>query len=430
LRIDKEQLYLIVKGNLVFSSKVINSLKIDEERLWSDLMTLGQIGFSQEKGMSRPALSDKDLEARDWLKKKMETDGFDVRMDAAMNVIGTLQSPAKKSGKILVIGSHLDTVSSGGMFDGALGVVAGLECARVLKENDVQLPWDLEIINFSDEEAAYNAGTVGSRAMIGKLTENEIFISKTGDKETFAGQLKKAGMNPERIGDAVRNPDTFAAILELHIEQGNRLETDGVQIGVVTGIVGIYRYIITVAGEADHAGTTPMDLRNDALVKAAPAFLQLPQWVQERNTEMVGTIGQITLKPGATNVVPGECSFIVELRSMQNDDMEAVRDIIRIWVESHTGCSMKTILEKGSVALSDRLIHTISRAAEIENLSNVTMHSGAGHDTQSFAPYVPCGMIFIPCRKGKSHNPEEWIDAQQAAEGCQVLLRTVLELAK
>ena len=405
-------------------------LKINAERLWSDLMVLGQIGFSQEKGVSRPALSETDLEAREWLKKKMESDGLDVRTDAAMNVIGTLKSSAKKSEKVLVICSHLDTVPSGGMFDGALGVVAGLECARTLKENRVQLPWDVEIINFSDEEAAYNAGTIGSRAMIGKLVENEIYVSKTGGEKTFATQLKKAGADPGRIGDAVRDQDAFTAVLELHIEQGNRLETDGIQIGAVTGIVGIYRYIIKVKGEANHAGTTPMRLRDDALVKAAPIFLLLPQWCLARNTEMVGTIGQVALEPGATNVIPGECSFIVELRSMQNDDMEAVRDMLKNWVDGHSGFSMKTILEKGSVILSNTLIDTVSRAAEMEGLSNIKMPSGAGHDTQSFAPRVTCGMIFIPCRKGKSHSPEEQIESRQAAEGCQVLLRTVLELAK
>jgi hydantoinase/carbamoylase family amidase len=405
-------------------------LKINAERLWSDLMVLGQIGFSQEKGVSRPALSETDLEAREWLKNKMESDGLDVRTDAAMNVIGTLKSSAKKSEKVLVICSHLDTVPSGGMFDGALGVVAGLECARTLKENRVQLPWDVEIINFSDEEAAYNAGTIGSRAMIGKLVENEIYVSKTGGEKTFATQLKKAGADPGRIGDAVRDQDAFTAVLELHIEQGNRLESDGIQIGAVTGIVGIYRYIIKVKGEANHAGTTPMRLRDDALVKAAPIFLLLPQWCLARNTEMVGTIGQVTLEPGATNVIPGECSFVVELRSMKNDDMEAVRDMLKNWIDGHSGFSMKTILEKGSVKLSNTLIDTVSRAAEMEGLSNIKMPSGAGHDTQSFAPQVPCGMIFIPCRKGKSHSPEEQIESRQAAEGCQVLLRTVLEMAK
>jgi hydantoinase/carbamoylase family amidase len=405
-------------------------LKINSDRLWNDLMEVGRIGFSEGKGVSRPALSDADMRAKKWLKEKMEAAGLEVRTDAAANIIGTLKSPLKKTDKVLVIGSHLDTVPSGGMFDGALGVVAGLECARVFKENSVNLPWDLEIINFTDEEAAYNAGTIGSRAMIGQLTENELFVSKAKGIPTFAEQMRKIGLDPDQIGDAVREPDSFAAVLELHIEQGNRLETSGIQIGAVTGIVGIYRYIITVKGEADHAGTTPMHLRDDALVKAAPVFMLLPQWVRARNTEMVGTIGQVTLEPGATNVIPGECSFVVELRSLKNDDMEAIRDLIADWVENHSGFGMKTIFEKGSVELSDTLIETVARAAELEGLTHVKMSSGAGHDSQSFAPYVPCGMIFIPCRKGKSHCPDEWIEPGQASEGCQVLLRTILELAR
>ena len=405
-------------------------LTIDKDRLWSDLMEVGKIGFVEGKGVTRPALSDADIEAKDWLKKKMKDAGLDVRMDAATNMIGTLKSSSKKTDKVLVIGSHLDTVPSGGMFDGALGVLAGLECARVIHENSVQLPWDLEIINFSDEEAAYNAGTVGSRAMIGQLTENEIFVSKAKGTPTYAEMMKKMNKDPARIGDAVRDPDTFSAILELHIEQGNRLETNGIQIGAVTGIVGIFRYIVTVKGEADHAGTTPMELRDDALVKAAPIFSLLPQWVRARNKDMVGTIGQVTLSPGATNVIPGECSFIVELRSMKKDDMEAIRDLLKDWVEANPGSGMKTILEKDSVALSESLIGSIVRAAELEGLSNTRMPSGAGHDTQSFATHVQGGMIFVPCRKGKSHCPDEWMEPQQAADGCQVLLRTVLELAE
>ena len=405
-------------------------LTIDRDRLWSDLMEVGKIGFVEGKGVTRPALSDADIEAKDWLKKKMKLAGLDVRMDAATNMIGTLKSSSKKTDKVLVIGSHLDTVPSGGMFDGALGVLAGLECARVICENGVQLPWDLEIINFSDEEAAYNAGTVGSRAMLGHLTENEIFVSKAKGTPTYAEMMKKMNKDSTRIVDAVRNLDSFFAVLELHIEQGNRLETGGIQIGAVTGIVGIYRYIVTVKGEADHAGTTPMELRDDALVKAAPIFHLLPQWVRARNKEMVGTIGQVTLSPGATNVIPGECSFIVEIRSMIKEDMEAVRDLLGEWVETHEGSSMKTILEKDSVALSGSLIGSIVRAAELEGFSSIRMPSGAGHDTQSFAAYVQGGMIFVPCRKGKSHSPDEWIQPHQAAEGCQVLLRTVLELAE
>jgi acetylornithine deacetylase/succinyl-diaminopimelate desuccinylase-like protein len=173
-----------------------------------------------------------------------------------------------------------------------------------------------------------------------------------------------------------------------------------------------------------------MHLRDDALIKAAPIFTLLPQWVRARNKDMVGTIGQLTLEPGATNVIPGRCEFIVEVRSMLASDMVAIRGLLEDWAHSQKGVSIKTIYEKDSVDLTPSLVDAVVRSAEAGGLSNIRMASGAGHDTQSFAPFVPCGMIFIPCRDGKSHCPDEWIEPQQAADGCQVLLRTILDLAQ
>jgi beta-ureidopropionase / N-carbamoyl-L-amino-acid hydrolase len=404
--------------------------RIDKERLWRDLMEVGKIGFQEGLGVTRPAFSDADMEARNWLMERMDAAGLEIRTDAAANVIGTLRGATAASPKILAVGSHLDAVPGGGRFDGALGVVAALECARVLKENGIELPWHLEVIDFSDEEAAYNTGTVGSRAMIGKLTDGEIFRSRKKGRSTFAEKLRGLNKDPDRISEAVREPNIFRAVLELHIEQGTRLETENLQVGAVTGIVGIYRYIVTVRGTPGHAGTTPMHLRDDALIKAAPAFTLLPHWVREQNPDMVGTIGQVSLEPGAINVIPGECEFVVELRSMEIHDMEAVRDRFSAWVQETPGASIRTILEKGGVPLAEPLIDTIVRVSEAEGLRCIRMPSGAGHDTQSFAPEVPCGMIFVPCRNGRSHCPEEWIEPEQAAAGCQAMLGTIVELAK
>ncbi len=405
-------------------------ITIDKDRLWSDLQEVGKIGYQDGRGVNRPALSEADISAKHWLMDRMREAGLEVRIDAATNVIGTHRTKADRPAKILIVGSHLDTVPNGGRFDGALGVAAALECARVIRENSIDLPWDLEVINFSDEEAAFNAGTVGSRAMIGHLKEGEIFISKAKGLSTFAEEMKKMEKDPIRIGEAARDPKIFEAVLELHIEQGNRLEAENIKIGAVTGISGIYRYIVNVTGEPGHAGTTPMHLRNDALIKAAPLFTLLPQWVRARNKEMVGTIGQVTIEPGATNVIPGKCAFIVEVRSMNRSDMVAIRELLEDWAHSHEGTSLKTIYEKDSVDLAEPIIDAVVRSAKAEGLSHIRMASGAGHDTQSFAPYVPCGMIFVPCRNGKSHCPEEWIEPQQAADGCQVLLRTILDLAQ
>ncbi len=403
---------------------------VNAQRLWLDIQKLGKIGFVEGRGLTRVALSDADIDAKEWLTRRMGEAGLEVRMDAATNVIGTLKSPGQGGARIVVIGSHLDTVPEGGIFDGALGVLAGLECARVLQENGIVLPWDLEIINFSDEEGFHNAGTVGSRAMMGKLSPKEIYRSKEKGIPTFAEDMKRLGKNPNRIDEAIRDPEIFEAFLELHIEQGGVLESRGMDIGAVTGIASIYRYTIQVLGKADHAGTTPMSLRDDALVKAASIFTLLPQWVRARNPEMVGTIGQIAVEPGAINVVPGKCVFNVELRSMEPEDMAAVYRLLAEWVgRQTTGSSIKTFYEKESAALSESIIETIIRAAGIEDLSTIRMVSGAGHDCQVFAPRVPTGLIFVPSREGKSHCSEEWTDMEHASNGCQVLLRTILELA-
>ncbi len=403
-------------------------ITINAERLWADLLELGRIGGLPNGGVTRPALSAEDQQARLWLIDKMTEAGLEVRVDGIMNVIGTLKSghPERKK---MALGSHLDTVPEGGRFDGAYGVIAALECARSLRESGVDLPCDLEVISFCDEEAAHNAGTVGSRAMMGQLKEGELCKAKNEGAEPFIQHLLKLGQDPNQIASARRDPAELAAFLELHIEQGQRLESEQLHIGVVTAIVGVYRYIVTVSGEAAHAGTTPMALRKDALVEAAPVFTLLPQWVAEQNPEMVGTIGQVTVAPGASNVVPGQCRFLVELRSQQPADMQRVRDRLLAYAAERQGWSIETIYEKDSVRLAPELIEQIAAAADQEQLPATLMPSGAGHDAQSLAPFVPTGMIFIPCRNGVSHNPAEEITSAAAAEGCQVLLTSLLRIA-
>ncbi len=402
-------------------------ITINAERLWADLLELGRIGGLPNGGVTRPALSAEDQQARLWLIDKMTEAGLEVRVDGIMNVIGTLKSGHPESKK-MALGSHLDTVPEGGRFDGAYGVIAALECARSLRESGVDLPCDLEVISFCDEEAAHNAGTVGSRAMMGQLKEGELCKAKNEGAEPFIQHLLKLGQDPNQIASARRDPAELAAFLELHIEQGQRLESEQLHIGVVTAIVGVYRYIVTVSGEAAHAGTTPMALRKDALVEAAPVFTLLPQWVAEQNPEMVGTIGQVTVAPGASNVVPGQCRFLVELRSQQPEDMQRVRDRLLAYAAERQGWSIETIYEKDSVRLAPELIEQIAAAADQEQLPATLMPSGAGHDAQSLAPFVPTGMIFIPCRNGVSHNPAEEITPAAAAEGCQVLLTSLLRI--
>lgn len=407
----------------------MDDITINAERLWSELMESGEFGKQDNGGLTRRALSDPDQQARLWLIEKMEQAGMEVRVDSAMNVIGTLKAANPLTERKGAIGSHMDTVPNGGMFDGILGVLAALECARTFHENGIELPWDLEVISFCDEEAGYNAGTIGSRAMMGKLQEGEIYLSKKKNGETFAENLKRFNKDPEKIYNAKRDPSELAFFIELHIEQGRVLEVARKQIGVVTAIVGIYRYVVTVKGEPAHAGTTPMSLRRDALVEAAPMFTLIPDWVAQRNPDMVGTIGMVTVEPGAANVVPGECSFVIELRSQVPEDMRSVRDRLFEYCAQRADWQVDTIYEKDSVHLSEDMVETVSSAADHSGYEWMLMPSGAGHDAQTLAPYVDTGMIFVPCRNGVSHSPLEWIESHNAADGCQVLFNTVGKLA-
>jgi hydantoinase/carbamoylase family amidase len=402
------------------------SLAINADRLWKDLMDMGTIGAQPDGGVSRPGLSAADEEGRRWFAARCEAAGLEVRFDAVLNVIARL--PARDpAAKALVLVSHLDSVPNGGRFDGALGVLAGLECARVIHENNVELPYHLEIIGFSNEEGAYGPGSVGSRAMLGTLVPGELERKSPAIGRSFAEDLARLGGGDP--AEARRAKEEFAWCLELHIEQGNRLEDAGKDCGVVTAIVGIERYEITVTGEAGHAGTTPMRTRKDALVMAAPLFTRIPAWAVEQNPEMVATIGALTLTPGVPNVIPAECRFVVELRSVEQTDMDALRSRLEAHVRDKPAFAMRQIYRKPGARMHPDAIAAVRKAVAAVGCSSMTLPSGAGHDAQTFAPYVPTAMVFTPCRRGVSHNPAEWLEPEQAATGAQVLLDTALILS-
>lgn len=399
---------------------------VNGDRLWSDLMELGKIGAVEGGGISRPGLSPADEQARRWFIKRCEDAGLEVRVDAMRNVIGRI--PAKDpDAKVIATGSHLDTVLNGGPFDGALGVMAGLECARVIKENNIELPYAFEVIAFTDEEGAYGAGSVGSRAMMGTLKPGELDRISPITGRAFADDLAKIG--GDASADIWRSPDEFAYYLELHIEQGPILEKAGKDCGPVTAIVGIERYDVTVTGQAGHAGTTPMHMRKDALVMAAPLFTLLPQWAREQNPEMVCTIGVLSLLPGGANIIPGECRFTVGMRSPKQEDLDALGGRLMDYAKDKPGFSVKPIYKKPGVAMHPDVVRAIEKAIAMTGCSSMALPSGAGHDAQSIGPYVPTGMIFVPCRNGLSHNPNEWMEKDQAVRGTQVLLNAFLVLS-
>ncbi len=404
-------------------------MRIDQDRLWADLEALAAFGRNAGGGIDRPALGEADRAARQWLVERMEAAGLKVSIDAAANISGRLACADPKAPAV-VIGSHLDTVPDGGMFDGALGVLAGLECARVLAATGVRLPWALEVINFTDEEGHHNAGTFGSRAMMGGLEPGEQWRQKDVGSTSIAQSLQAVGADPERLDEARRDPGQFCAYFELHIEQGDRLESAGLELGIVTGIVGIYRYVVSVAGQTNHAGTTSMRRRRDALVTAAPLLSLLPQWAMARSDDMVATVGQLALEPGAVNVIPGRCVFTVELRALDPSHMQQLRELLKGHVEQLAGSSVAPIFEKDGVWLDQGLMELLGRAAAAVDFSATSMPSGAGHDAQTFAPHVPTAMLFVPSRGGVSHCPGEWTEPRHAAAGAEVLLEALLQLAE
>ncbi len=402
-------------------------LRINPGRLWNDLMELGNIGALPGGGLARPGLSPAEEEARRWFAAKCEQAGLSVRHDAVRNVIARL--PARDpAAKVLAVGSHLDTVPGGGRFDGALGVVAGLECVRAIREGGLELPYHLEVIGFCDEEGAYGGGSVGSRAMLGTLTPGELTRQSPVTGRSFAADLAALGGDAGE-GKALRSTEEFAWYLELHIEQGSRLENAGRECGVVSAIVGIDRYEVTVTGEAGHAGTTPMQTRKDALVMAAPLFTLVPAWAGEQNPEMVATIGTVGLAPGVPNVIPAECRFVVELRSADQADLDALRARLEAYIRDKPAFAMRRIYRKPGARMHPDAVAAVEKAVAAAGCSSMVLPSGAGHDAQTFAPYVPTAMIFTPCRQGVSHNPAEWIEPEQAATGAQVLLGAMLALS-
>jgi hydantoinase/carbamoylase family amidase len=409
-----------------------SEVQINPERLERDLVELAQFGALPGGGIVRSALSDADLAARAWLKSRMREAGMEVREDEAANIIGRWTPPdASAASPCIAFGSHCDTVPNGGKFDGALGLCAALEALRAIRESRVPLPCPLELLVLTDEEGSHFAGTLGSRAMFGLLAEGEIYRSKGGGQSSFADSLRRIGRNPEEIGRAIRSPSDFRAFLELHIEQGPVLESLRVPIGIVEGIVFIERYIIRVAGRAGHAGTTPMLLREDALVKAAKVILAVNQAVLDGGPDVVGTIGNVEVHPGVFNIIPGRADLLLELRSLKEPVLASVRKAIMEIIRSSAGGEMQELLSKGGVRLDEGVMRTIAFACRERGVASHRMGSGAGHDSMTFqARGIPTGMIFIPCKEGISHSPEESINLPDAATGTQILADTILRLAR
>ena len=408
---------------------MMDALRVNGERMRASFEALSAIGATPEGGAHRPALGEAHLAARRWFREAALADGFEVRVDGAGNHSACLPC-GQTEAKTLLLGSHLDSVPQGGRFDGALGVVCALEVLRTVDEMGIVLPVDLEAIDLTDEEGAH-VGLMGSRALTGRLLEAD--LAPHGDVEAFDAALRRAGLTREGILCAKRDPGTLAGYLEVHIEQGPRLAQAGIDIGVVTHIVGIRWLRLRFAGEANHAGTTPMADRRDAAQGASAFVLKARETVLRDFEGCVANVGRMVLTPGAFNVIPGEVEVSLEFRSPEVGQLERLGEVLLDLARAQAerfGLELEaTPVEAIPPAPMDQGVQdALSGAAEALGLTHVSLASGAGHDAQSFAGRCPVGMVFVPSVGGISHSPKEFTRWEDCVNGASVLLNGVLHL--
>ena len=390
-------------------------MKINSERLKRNLINLGKIGYEEGKGITRSAFTAEYEEGRAFVRELMEDAGLSVHQDSVGNLFGKLEG--KDKNKSILLGSHIDSVPNGGMFDGNLGVLAAIECIQTLKENNYDANFSIEVVAFIGEEGTEVGGTFGSRIFTGE------FNATKSDLE----YLETVGITEEDIFNAKRDSETLKCYLELHIEQGNVLIAENISIGVVQGIVGIAQYNAKVKGKANHAGTTPMNLRDDALVKASKVIVNINEIINNIGSPMVGTVGYIKAYPGAVNVIPGVVEFTIELRDMDRNRVLNAMDMIK---EScnNLDFDVESLGFEWEVNLNEDMKKTIEESCKELNYSYKYMVSGAGHDANPVSKITPSGMIFIPSKDGISHSPDEWSDWGDVEKGANVLLNTLMKV--
>jgi N-carbamoyl-L-amino-acid hydrolase len=408
-------------------SNAQSQLRVNGDRIMRHIHGLAEFGKNPQGGVSRVAYSDADKQGREYVLGLLREAKLDVSIDAAGNLIGR-RSGSASGLTALLIGSHIDSVPEGGNYDGVVGSMGAIEVAHTLAEKNVTLRHPLEVVIFQNEEG----GLIGSRAMDGELTERELdLVSRSG--KTIRDGIKFIGGDPAKLADVRRKKGDIAAYLELHIEQGGYLDTEKIKIGVVEGIVGINWWDVTIEGFANHAGTTAMNNRQDALLAAAKFIEAVNRIVTSVPGRQVGTVGRINALPGAPNVIPGKVVLSLELRDLDAAKINLLYEKIRAEAEqiataSRTKFDFKEINVNIPAPTDAGIRSLIGEAARELGLSTKLMPSGAGHDAQDMARLGPVGMIFVPSVGGISHSPREFSQPDDIINGANVLLHTLLKL--
>jgi beta-ureidopropionase / N-carbamoyl-L-amino-acid hydrolase len=412
----------------------VTDIQINADRLWSRIEALSQF-TDPAKPWTRRSFDANFVKGRTWLEAEFKGAGLAVEVDAGGNLIGRLPGKADGLGA-LVAGSHSDTVPAGGRFDGMLGLLAALEAAQSMREQRISLSHPLEVVDFlAEEPSEFGLSCIGSRSWAGVLTQSDLAL-RSPSGLTLASAINEVGGDTGRLSKALRSSDSISAYVELHIEQGLVLPERNAAVGVVTAIVGIRRYEIAVEGRADHAGTTPMSLRRDALVGAAGVIRTVDELARARRPDspyLVATVGKINVEPNAVNAVPGSVRMVLEVRS--TEDGAIIQFEQELWKQIQPELDRRELRLKVSpisrtlpTACSPLIQEAIEHAGANAGLKTTRLPSGAGHDGAFVARLAPMGMIFVPCREGRSHAPEEWAEPADCANGARVLAETILLL--
>jgi N-carbamoyl-L-amino-acid hydrolase len=400
-------------------------------RLKSHIETLATYGRNPDgRGITRSCWSPAHEEARAWLVGKMKEAGLETRIDPAGNTFGVLPG----EGAAVLTGSHIDTVPEGGPLDGALGVLAGLECLQTIREAGLPVRRPLAVVAWSDEEGRYGS-LFGSRAFTGKLDPKAIPTLRALDGESLVEAMARAGYEAARAPDARCDPRALHAYIELHIEQGPHLEAARLPIGLVEGIVGIRRNRLTFVGEPDHAGTTPMAWRKDAFLAACEYALKAREHIVKKGSgRSVTNFGRIELAPGVSNIVPARAVLMQEMRELDGRilarlDRECVALARAVARRRGLRVAVDTLSRTEPARCAPRVMEAVQAACEKLRLAYKRMPSGAGHDAQNLASVTASGMLFIPSRGGRSHRPDEMSDWKAIGRGTNALLHALLHLA-
>ncbi|SDI17170.1 M20 family metallo-hydrolase [Alteribacillus bidgolensis] len=409
---------------------------INIKRLMKDIDDYACYGLNAQNGITRPSFSEEDIKVRKKFIRELKALGLEVKVDGAANIWAKKKGNGNKKGSI-VIGSHLDSVPNGGKFDGPLGVLMAKELLVTLEEQHILLDHDLEIVSFTAEESNdFNLSTFGSRSFSGKLDVNDLKQTKDSSGIKVVEALKRVGGDIEAYSAMYKQHDEKKAFIELHIEQGKQLEEKNTSIASVARIAGIYRNKLTVTGEANHSGATKMNTRIDALTAASEMILQVEEVSHKNIKEVVGTVGKLEVSPNATNIIPGQVEFTLEIRGKGSESSfrKVIADILNrckeIAVNRRADLQQEIIMDQSPILLDRDLVNILNRSAANINEPCLSLTSMAVHDAAHMAAVTKSAMLFVKSVDGKSHCPEEYSTPEDIAIAGKVLLNSIIDIDK